>query len=275
MSISGSAGATGVARGSRVRSKEKGDGEPEVRAGLPSLGNPIDLLGSRIREVRSDRGMSVRALARLANCSASMLSQIESGRTKPSVSTLYAITSALAISTDSLFGLHRDGESEGRDYENAVFSPAVRNDSGGVEHQLGSLERPGADGSRRMSRSAGSVTSRLVLRRGERPVIDLERGVHWEQLTPDDREQGIEFREVRYDVGGGSAEGAPAIRHNGREYCIVLSGRFAYQIGFERGVLEEGDSLAFDSTMPHRFWNVGKVPVRAIWFVIDRRTASG
>ena len=214
--------------------------------------------------------MSVRALARFANCSASMVSQIESGRTKPSVSTLYAITSALGISTDSLFGLHRDGEYEGGNAEKAASTPAVQHDGSGAEHQLRSFDRLGADGTHWTPRNVARVTS-LVLRRGERPAIDLERGVHWEQLTPGDREQGIEFREVRYDVGGGSAEGDPAIQHSGREYCVVLSGRFAFQIGFERGVLEEGDSLAFDSTLPHRFWNVGKVPVRAIWFVIDRR----
>jgi hypothetical protein len=27
--------------------------------------------------------------------------------------------------------------------------------------------------------------------------------------------------------------------------------------------------LAFDATIPHRFWNSGDVEVRAVWFVLD------
>lgn len=109
----------------------------------------------------------------------------------------------------------------------------------------------------------------MVLHPGERRVINLERGVRWELLTPLP-ESSAEFMEVTYGVGGGSTEGEHAIRHNGREYSIILEGQLSVQIGFEQYVLEAGDSMAFDSTIPHRFWNAGTVPVRAIWFVEDR-----
>jgi len=35
-------------------------------------------------------------------------------------------------------------------------------------------------------------------------------------------------------------------------------------------VLGPGDSIAFDSITPHRFFNEGDVPVHAIWFVTGR-----
>ena len=88
-------------------------------------------------------------------------------------------------------------------------------------------------------------------------------------------ETNAEFMEVTYGVGGGSTEGEHAIRHNGREYSVILEGQLSVQIGFEQYVLEPGDSMAFDSTIPHRFWNAGPVPVRGIWFVVDRWPTSG
>ncbi len=105
-------------------------------------------------------------------------------------------------------------------------------------------------------------------------MINLERGVRWELLMPIP-ESNVEFMEVTYEAGGGSSADDHAIRHNGREYSLILDGELSVQIGFEQFVLQPGDSMAFDSTVPHRFWNEGDTPVRAIWFVIDRWTGNG
>jgi len=61
-------------------------------------------IGQRLREARVERGMSVRGLARAVDVSASLISQIETGKSSPSVSTLYAITTALQISIEDVFG---------------------------------------------------------------------------------------------------------------------------------------------------------------------------
>ncbi|MEV5463259.1 helix-turn-helix transcriptional regulator, partial [Streptomyces cellulosae] len=45
-----------------------------------------------MRQARLERGMSLRALAREIGVSASLVSQIETGKSQPSVSTLYAFT---------------------------------------------------------------------------------------------------------------------------------------------------------------------------------------
>jgi hypothetical protein len=42
-------------------------------------------------------------------------------------------------------------------------------------------------------------------------------------------------------------------------------------IGFDDHVLEPGDAIALDSTVPHRLYNLGDQPVHAIWFVHGRR----
>jgi hypothetical protein len=40
--------------------------------------------------------------------------------------------------------------------------------------------------------------------------------------------------------------------------------------GFEAHVLAPGDSICFESTVPHRLETVGDEPAKAIWFVVGR-----
>jgi quercetin dioxygenase-like cupin family protein len=47
--------------------------------------------------------------------------------------------------------------------------------------------------------------------------------------------------------------------HAGEEFLFVLKGRIEFQVGGERWVLREGDSLYFDSHIPHRGWSLGGV----------------
>jgi transcriptional regulator with XRE-family HTH domain len=193
------------------------------------------LIGARLRHRRLELGMTARELARRVDCSPSLISQVERGRAVPSVSTLWALVTALRISMDRLFDPAQDGvASEG---DNAAA----------------------ADG------GAGGP----VLRRYARPRITLERGVVWERLTAA-AEKDMEFLEVCYPVGQSVPEAEHAIQHTGQEYAVIIEGALSTQIGFEQYVLEEGDSLTFDSAIPHRFWNAGTVPARAIWVILNR-----
>ena len=219
-------------------------------AGLRGEVEGIERLGTRLREQRVARSIGVRELSRMVDCSASLISQIERGRANPSVSTLYAISSALGISLDSLFGEQRPGG-----VPRAVAVPTRRAAPGGLP-------------------ARGGAAASVVLHPDDRRVIELERGVQWQLLMPVP-ERNAEFMEVRYDPGGGSTADHHAIRHHGREYSLVLEGTLSLEIGFERYDLDPGDSMAFDSTIPHRLWNAGEVAVRAIWFVIDRWAMGG
>ena len=60
-------------------------------------------IGSRLRTVRQRRGDSLRQLARVAGVSPALIGHIETGRSTPSMNTLYALASALEISLDELF----------------------------------------------------------------------------------------------------------------------------------------------------------------------------
>jgi transcriptional regulator with XRE-family HTH domain len=197
-----------------------------------------DGVGQRLRSERERHGVSLRELARRLEISPSALSQIETGRSRPSVGTLYAIVSELDMSLDELFGSQRTATSAARAAEAA-----------------GSTEETGAT---------------LVQRRDTRKGIELESGVRWERLTPT-AEQDADFLYVVYEVGGASSRGGTHMRHMGREYGLVLSGRLRVTIGFdEEHELGPGDSIAFESSRPHRLENAGAEPVEAIWFVVGR-----
>ena len=50
----------------------------------------------------------------------------------------------------------------------------------------------------------------------------------------------------------------------------MLSGTLGVTVGFEEHVLEPGDSISFESTIPHRLHNDGDQVVHAIWVVLGR-----
>ncbi|HSO26954.1 MAG TPA: cupin domain-containing protein [Anaerolineales bacterium] len=60
-------------------------------------------VGVRLRELRQERGMSMRALARASGLSTNALSMIERARTSPSVSTLYKVANALEVPITAFF----------------------------------------------------------------------------------------------------------------------------------------------------------------------------
>lgn len=194
-------------------------------------------LGAKIREAREARGYGVRELARLLDCSASLISQIERNKANPSVNTLYAIANELGISVDSMF------ETSGQ-ASRAPSSPSVP---------------------RRWDAGARAA----IQHKDARLTINLDHGVRWELLTATP-EHNNEFMEVTYPVGSSSAGRDEFVRHSGREYAVVIEGILRARIGDDDLSLGPGDSLSFDPMTPHRFWNDGEVPVRAIWFVQDR-----
>jgi transcriptional regulator with XRE-family HTH domain len=194
----------------------------------------LDDIGARLREERERSRISQRELARRLGLSASLISQIEKGQSKPSVGTLYAIVTELGVSLDRLFS---------RDHQPS---------RGGSD--------PHSDGP--------------LVHTEQRQVIELASGVRWERLTAD-QDEGADFLYVVYDVGGASTGENSLMRHQGKEYGYVIAGHLGVQVGFDKHELGPGDSIAFDSTRPHRLWNLGEEPVHAIWFVVGRGGQPG
>jgi transcriptional regulator with XRE-family HTH domain len=205
-------------------------------------------VGARLRAQRERNGIGLRELARRLGISPSAISQIETGRSRPSVSTLYAIVNELGMSLDELFS-GSAGSREGAPPEGRAEM---------VERRRGTDDA-----------AAPASDCPLVQRAGNRKTLELETGVRWERLTRN-ADRFADFLHVVYDKDGASSQGDHFIRHSGREYGLVLSGTLEVTVGFDRFELHPGDSISFDSTVPHCLRNVGDEPAHGVWFVIGR-----
>ena len=204
--------------------------------GVPATEMPS--LGQRIRAERTRQGVSLRALAREVGVSASMISQIETGKSRPSVSTLYAITSALSMSLHDVFAAIEPID--------ALVPTTVREALGSARGpRLGPLVRP-----------------------ADRRVLTLDSGVTWERLG-EIPPLHIDFLLMTYAPGGSSSSTGELMRHPGWEYGYLLHGALVLTLGFDELTLTPGDAVSFDSTTPHRYRNDGREPAAGVWFVLE------
>lgn len=216
-----------------VRARRDGAPEPEFAS-----------MGDRLRRARTSRGLSLRTMAKRLGVSPSLISQVETGRAKPSVNTLYALANELGVSLDELL------------FVDVPPAPAVAPPGPSASDLQESLPRD------------------PVQRAASRASIRLGSGVVWERLTTESL-RNVDFLYVTYEVGGASSPTAEFQRHKGQEWGYVVSGSLRVSIGFEEFVLSPGDAITFDSSTPHRLSNDGPEPVRAVWFVLGRRSGDG
>ncbi|MBA7465648.1 HTH-type transcriptional regulator PuuR [subsurface metagenome] len=59
--------------------------------------------------------------------------------------------------------------------------------------------------------------------------------------------------------------------HEGEEFGLVLEGKIKVQIGKEAYTLEQGDSISFNSMLPHKFRNIGNGKAKVLWVVFSPR----
>jgi transcriptional regulator with XRE-family HTH domain len=211
----------------------------------PAVGDGADAsseLGPRLRAIRLQRGIGLRELARKLDLSPSSISQIETGKMRPSVRTLYALASEFGVTVDEVLFDERP--------------PSQLTASGTSAPATGAPE-----------------LGLAVQRAQDRPSITLNSGVRWERLMLW-ADEDVEFIDATYEPGGSSSPDGSFVRHSGNEFGHVLSGTLHVVVGFDEFVLEPGDSITFPSSTPHRLSNEGRETVRAIWVVRGRRGDS-
>jgi len=196
-------------------------------AASPAISARLQALGARIRAERKARKLSSVALARRVGVSPSLISQVERGVTAPSLDVLWRIAQAL----DASIGLF---------FQQEPASPAA----------------PEADGA-----APERKPKALVVRRGARKTLGLPNSVTYELLSPD-LQHRIEFIWVEF-APGQSSPVDPYV-HAGEEQFVVLQGTLHYWVGGEEYVLEAGDAITFDSSLPHRGANLGNERVIVI-----------
>ncbi|MBI5029891.1 MAG: cupin domain-containing protein [Chloroflexi bacterium] len=170
-------------------------------------------VGQRLRALRTEHDLSVRALAEKSGLAMNTLSLIENSKTSPSVSTLQQIAFALAVPITAFF-------------QSSIPKNSV------VHHKAGTS-----------------------------PHIAFEHG------TLEDLGTGLSHQAVEpfiVTLGPQAGSGSRMIVHTGYEFVYCLEGRIAYTIDERTYLLEPGDSLLFESYLPHRWHNVDSKAARAI-----------
>lgn len=211
----------------------------------------IEAIRLALTERRRASSMSMSELGRKVGVSPSMISQIERGQTLPSVGTLFALAAALGVTVDAFLS-PPDGEPE--------EEPAAPSDqpapqpppTGAAEEAVEGIPAPARE-------------SMYVVRHDQRASVPIRGGVTWERLTPRSLEN-VEFLELEYAPYAESDD--QLYRHPGIEMVLVLEGRFEIHIGFETYALEEGDSMLFPSSLPHRYVNPTGEQSRAVTVIL-------
>jgi quercetin dioxygenase-like cupin family protein/DNA-binding XRE family transcriptional regulator len=226
-------------------------------------------IGERIRTERARRGISLRGLARSVGLSPSLISQIETGKCQPSVSTLYAITTALGVSVQDVFGeaaepgeAREPGEGGEPGEAGAPASggnPAAGRSAAAVPGAPAGPPHPGRPD--RSCAPAGPVTCP-----GQREVLEFDSGVTWERLgaAPGSR---VDFLLVSYAPGGCSSPAGRLMQHPGTEYGYLIQGELVVTLGSRTHRLAPGDAVSFASATPHSYRNEGAFPAVGVWFV--------
>ena len=223
-----------------------------VDSSVTNVTSPLDAVGQKLRRARLAAGISVREMARRVDLSPSFISQVELGRTKPSVGTLYSIATELGVPLDDLMPL-------------AQTEPgtAAGPDSKHLRLVQRGLARPwGTD--------TQNVDPGSPVQRGDRRhELRMDKAV-WGRLTADHDPEN-DFLHVTYSPGGESCPADSLIHHRGLEYGCVITGKLHVQVGFAHYELNAGDSIRFDSMTPHRLHNPSDdIDSVSIWMVVGR-----
>ena len=192
-------------------------------------------LGEQLRAARQAKKLSIRELARTLGLSPALIGHIETGRTLPSINTLYAMATTLELSLDKLFTL--EDFSDAHDRATVAADGVLIGRYNARAHQVSGL------------------------------------GVRWESLTSTG--QPLRFGILSYDAGVSTTLGGPPVGHAGTEHAYVLSGTLELVVGERKYVLNSGDSFELDARIPHALSNPGTHPVHLLWAILDPHIQSG
>ena len=189
-------------------------------------------IGDNLKTIRIQKKMTLQELSQRAKVSKSQLSQIERNASVPTVTKLIDIAQALNVTIYSLFPENKSAEGT---------TP---------------LSTWNEDKNYRSERIE-------VVRKGTRKKLLTPWGASYEMLCPD-LQHRIEFIILHYPVGIKVEE--PYV-HEGEECGLVLEGIFKGTFGDREIILEPGDSICYESSIPHRWEAIGDTDVKAIWAI--------
>ena len=106
-----------------------------------------------------------------------------------------------------------------------------------------------------------------IIRAESRASVKEDEVVYEELARPESPtgEESTESYIIKIPAGSHTHHGS--FGHIGREIGLVLKGRAKFTYAGQEYILEEGDSVSFPAGAPHIIYNIGQVPLEAIWVV--------
>jgi len=178
----------------------------------------MKIVGINIRRLREEQGLTLRALANKLGISASFLSQVESGKASPSLSTLKNISDTLSTTVGNLIGEEQKVED----------NPVIRLSDRKRIHEIGE-------------------------------------GINLYLLTSRDANKQME--PLLFKLKEGATSGGGSYKHFGQEFVLVLKGSVEITLNDMTYILKKGDSIYFNSSIPHAFKNIGRAEAEAVWVI--------
>lgn len=112
------------------------------------------------------------------------------------------------------------------------------------------------------SETGSSRVTVAVMRKGQRKKVAFpQSSISYELLTPDLRRRAS----LLWLTAEPDAESGAPLTHEGEDVVVVLKGRLDVEVGGTWYELAAGDSIYFNSELPHRWCNRGKGTAEAIW----------
>ena len=94
-----------------------------------------------------------------------------------------------------------------------------------------------------------------IVRKNERRVLQFPKShLTYELISPDVSHQ-IEMIRTRIEVGASTC--SKPLSHEGEECTLVIEGKMKIQVGDEFFILEEGDSIYYIASIPHKITSIG------------------
>ena len=95
----------------------------------------------------------------------------------------------------------------------------------------------------------------VIVRKNERKVLQFPKShLTYELLSPDVSHR-VQMIRTRIKIGASSCP--KPLSHEGEECTLVMEGKMEIKIGDEFFILEEGDSIYYISSIPHKITSIG------------------
>jgi quercetin dioxygenase-like cupin family protein len=110
------------------------------------------------------------------------------------------------------------------------------------------------------------ISDNPVVKVSERKRLqEVGNGISMYLLTSQDANKQME--PLLFKLNQKASSGSAAYKHFGQEFVLVLKGAMEITLNDTNYILNKGDSIYFNSNVPHSFKNIGKEEAEAVWVV--------